>query len=1211
MVNLFISAYHYFKKRKFLFFSGSFLLFILLGYWASRMSFEEDISKLIPSNEDSETVNRVLRNVSYADKIIVNVSSETENNSANLEAYADSLTENLSNNPGIAKLEAKFEDDKMVDLFDFVSAHLPLYLDESDYMQIDSLLQPQNVSEKIDGAYSSVVSPSGMVTTQMIRSDPFGMDFMALKKFQRLQSGENFTIENGYLMHQNGKNLFLFLTPKAGANETSQNTQLIENLNKTIQNLNSEFKNQSVNADYFGATPVSVANAKRIKNDIILTLSISLILLFALFIYFYRKPHIPLIIIIPAIFGSLLGMTVLYFTKGTISAISIGIGSVLLGLTLDYSLHILSHYRSTGDIKKLFISTVKPLLICAVFTAADFLVLLFLKSDVLKDLGVFAAMSVLGAAVFALLFIPQVYSPKNTLEVKQNTLIDKLASYDFDRNKFLLGFSVVLILISLFTYQKVGFENDLNQLNYMPEYLQNAENDLDKLNDYSSKSVYIASYGNDFDEALEVNSHLYDKLLKAENQNEILSFSSIGGIVLSDKQQQKKIDQWNNFWTEGKKEKLQNQLIRDGRKYGFKENTFAPFFARLNEKYTPENLTENELLNELFLNEFMKTENGLVTITSSLKTDNASVEKTIGDFSSEKNTLVIDRKHLSETFLSNLETDFDKLFFISSIVIFVILFLFFGSLELTLITNIPIFAGWLVTLGMMGLFGLDFNAFNIIITTLIFGLGVDYSIFVTRGLIEKYTYGTDEMPAFKSGILMSALATILCFGGLVFAQHPAIYSISWIPIIGLTVVVLMSFTIQPWLFRFFIQKPQDKGNTPRTILNVIYTFFTFGYFFVAGFLLNILAQIFLPVIPLSKRKKFGAFHSVMQKYFWLLIYGTPFVPIRKIGEENLDFSSPKIIIANHTSQLDTPTMGMLHKRLIFMVNSRVLQSKFFGKAIQMAGFYKSSENFEEGTKQLEEKIKEGYSVIIFPEGTRSRTSAIQRFHKGAFYLSEKLKLDIQPVLIRGNADLLPKNDNILKSGKLTLEFLPVIRHNDDLWGKNYSERTKKISRYFKEKFIELKRKDENENYFRNKLIFNYIYKPKYIQKEFKSDFENNKNLYHKLLSVIPVKARILHLGCGYGVLDFLLVYDSAFRSVDAWDEDSEKIQIAQNTFTVNRFPLRFHKNYPYMPSVSDFVIVQNEKEKYRFENLVNLEDWEIYFSENNLTVFKNRNAGRI
>lgn len=1194
-----------------MFFSSVFLLLVFLGYWASRMSFEEDISKLIPSNEDSETINLVLKNVSYSDKIVLNISSEKENNSAELQAYADSLYSDLSEDPHVGSLQVRFEDDQMSELLNFVSTHLPLYLDEDDYQQIDSLLQPQNVSQKVDETYTSIVSPTGMVTTQMVRSDPFGMDFLALKKFQRLQSGENFRVKNGYLQHENGKNIFAFITPKAGANETSKNAQLVDNLHRIVKKLNSQFKNKQVQADYFGATPVSVANAKRIKKDIILTLTISLVLLFALFIYFYRKPHIPLIIIIPALFGSLLGVAVLYFIKGTISAISIGIGSVLLGLTLDYSLHILSHYRSTGDISKLFKSTVKPLLVCAVFTAADFLVLLFLKSDVLKDLGIFAAVSVLGAAVFALVFIPQVYSPNSSVEIKQNTLIDKIASYEFDRNKYFLIFSILLILISLFTYPKVGFENDLNKLNYMPDNLQQAEKKLDELNDYSSKSIYLTAYGTNFEEALDANSQLFQKLEKAEKKDEILSFSSIGGILISEKEQQRKYERWNTFWTSEKKEKLRNQMISEGKKYGFKENTFAPFFSRLDEEFIPEDLSKNELLKDLFLNEFVKTQSGLVTITSSLKTENTDAEKVINEFSKAKNTLVIDRKHLSETFLSNLEADFDKLFFISSIVIFIVLFIFFRSIEPTLITNLPIFAGWLVTLGMMGLFDLNFNAFNIIITTLIFGLGVDYSIFVTRGLIEKYTYGTDEMPAFKSGILMSALATIICFGVLVFAKHPAIYSISWIPIIGLTVVVLMSFTIQPWLFRFFIQKPQDKGNTPRTIFHVIYTFFTFGYFFVVGFLLNILAQIFIPVIPLSKKKKFKAFHTVMQRYFWLLMYGTPFIPIRKIGEENLDFSSPKIIIANHTSQLDTPTMGMLHNRLIFMVNNRVLQSKFFGKAIKMAGFYTSSENYEEGIHHLEEKIKQGYSVIIFPEGTRSQTSVIQRFHKGTFYLSEKLKLDILPVLIRGNSDRLPKGDNVLKSGKLTLEFLPSIRHDDLSWGTNYSERTKNISRHFKEKFIELKRMEEDENYFKNKLYFNYIFKPNYIQKAFKSDFEQNKKVYHSILKNLPIKARILHLGCGYGALDFLLVYDSALRVVEAWDEDPEKVQVAQNTFTAHRFPVRFHPNYPDIFSVGDFVIVQNEKEKVRFENLVNLEEWEIYFSENNVTIFKNRHARRI
>src|SRR5690606_9554410 len=288
------------------------------------------------------------------------------------------------------------------------------------------------------------------------------------------------TLDDGYLIAQGGSNLLAFITTTAGASETARNTEFIRILDATVAGLNTAFAGHA-NAEYFGATAMAVANAQQIKHDIRNTLAIALVALVVLFIYFYRKATIPLIILFPAAFGSLLGVAVLYWLKGTISAISIGIGSVLLGLTLDYSLHILSHYRGTGDVKRLFESTTKPLLMCAIFTAVDFLCLLFLPSDVLKDLGIFAAVSVLGAALFALIFIPQVYSPRQGIAVQQNTFIDAIARYDFSRNKWVLSAGMVLTLISLFTFQRVGFNDDLATLNYQPHYLKQAEQRLDSL----------------------------------------------------------------------------------------------------------------------------------------------------------------------------------------------------------------------------------------------------------------------------------------------------------------------------------------------------------------------------------------------------------------------------------------------------------------------------------------------------------------------------------------------------------------------------------------------------------------------------------------------------------------------------------------------------------------------------------------------------------
>ncbi|WP_257668352.1 1-acyl-sn-glycerol-3-phosphate acyltransferase [Parapedobacter tibetensis] len=1156
---LFYSIYRYLKKHRKAFFLSIPLVFILLGYLGSRIRFEEDIAKLIPMGEGSERINEVFQSVKFADKIIVNVSTPHENGIASLQEYADAFAETIERDAGpyIQRLQVRMEDDQLTELMDIVADNLPLFLDDGDYRQIDSLLQPQAVAEKVQESYRAITTPQGLITAPFVRQDPLGMIVMGLRKFQRLQSGDHFTLEDGYLVAHGRKNLLLFITPVAGASETAQNTQFIHLLDNTIKELNSKYNGQAT-AEYFGTTAVAVSNARQIKADIQITLSIALIILLSFFIYFYRRIYTPLIILLPSAFGCLLGITVLYLLKGTISAISIGIGSVLLGITLDYSLHILSHYRSTGHVKKLFESITKPLLMCAVFTAASFLCLLLLRSDVLKDLGIFATVSVFGAVVFALLFIPQVYVPHRHTSLRKQTFVDALARYPFSKNRWILGAGIILAVISLFTFQNVRFDNDLAALNYQPQYLKQAEANLHELTNHGAKSIYVVAYGDTYDEALEKNTQLYRQLEKQEHEGTILSFNSVGGIASSSMHQHHKIKQWNDFWSNGKKEHVAQTLIDEGRKVGFKENTFHPFFELMDTEFTLLDSTSYMQLDSWFLDEFISTGKGLVTVTSIIKTELENSTKLIETLSTDgEGILVIDRKQLQEKLLGNLKADFNKLFVIASVAVFVVIFFFFGSLELTLITNIPIFLGWFITLGLMGAFGIQFNAFNIIITTLIFGLGVDYAIFVTKGLLEQYTYGTKDMAAYKSGIIMSALSTIGCFGILVFAKHPAIRSISIIPLIGLLAVVLMSFSIQPWLFRTFISRPQEQGNTPWRILNLGLTGFTFGYFFLGGLTLSLVSQVLIPLVPMSKKKKFAYFHRAVRLFFHNLMYRTPFVKMEVIGQQTANYDRPVVVIANHTSILDTPTMGMLHPKQIFMVNDRVLRSKFFGKAIQMAGFYPSSENHTDGLDALANKIKQGYSIIIFPEGTRSNAAKINRFHKGAFYLSEQLQLDILPVLIHGNADALPKNDNMLKTGNITMKFLPKINYDDMEFGTTYVERTKKIAAYYREAFREFRRERESPDYFKNKLYFNYLYKPKHIQREVKSVFTANKTAYHQLVRQLPLKTTILHLGCGYGVLDFLLVYDSAERHVTAWDGNPEKISAARNTYSVNRYPLHF------------------------------------------------------
>lgn len=86
-----------------------------------------------------------------------------------------------------------------------------------------------------------------------------------------------------------------------------------------------------------------------------------------------------------------------------------------------------------------------------------------------------------------------------------------------------------------------------------------------------------------------------------------------------------------------------------------------------------------------------------------------------------------------------------------------------------------------------------------------------------------------------------------------------------------------------------------------------------------------------------------------------------------------------------------------------VTNHWVWHSPFFGAIIRYADFYYVGDGYELYVERMRQKVKEGYSIAIFPEGTRTYDGRMKRFHKGAFYLSEKLQLDIIPVILTATA----------------------------------------------------------------------------------------------------------------------------------------------------------------------------------------------------------------
>jgi 1-acyl-sn-glycerol-3-phosphate acyltransferase len=1149
---------------------------LLFGYFASKITFEEDITRLIPKSEKSDEATKVLGQLNFADKITVIINAKKGASPEDLTQVATVFLDSLQScKEYVNGVQGKVDDENIQETFDFVYNNVPLFLDEADYKVIEQKLQADSIAATVNSNYRSIISPSGLVTKDFILNDPFGISFIGLKKLSQLGMGDEFHLQDGFVITKDNQKVLLFISPKLPGNETKKNTIFVDKLDAIKASLNTTFKKTTV--EYFGATNIAVANAKQIKSDIHTTTLIAISLLMLILMVYYRKFYIPFIIMIPTVFGVLFAVAILYFLRGTISAISLSIGSILLGVTIDYALHILTHYKHNSDVKVLYKDITKPLIMSSTTTALAFLCLLFVNSGALQDLGIFAAVSVVISALFSLLIIPHLYKPKDSEAVHHTTVLDKMAKFSFHKNKVLIVISVVVIIVSLFTFNKVIYDKDISQLNYVPEDIKLAEKHLEGTTNVTSKSLYVTAYGNSAEEVLQNNNMLYRNLDADKKADKLLSYSSVGGIVFSEKEQQKKIDRWNNFWIPQRKQQVQAGLIAEGGKLGFKPDAYTNFYALLNTDFKPVPLKEYLKVKTLFLNEFITEKNGFYTVSTVVKVSDAQRDKLVKELSAKPKVLVIDRQQMNEAFLGGLKDDFNSLINYSFVAVVLILFLFFRRIELVIISCIPIVITGIVTTGIMAVFDVRLNIFSTIVCTLVFGHGVDFSIFMTSALQKEYSTGKNEMATYRTSILLAVLTTVLGIGALVFAGHPALKSISSVSLIGVFAALIITFIFYPILFRFALSQRVKKGKAPLEIRTLIQSILLFAYYGIGAFLLSIVSLVLVNLVPVKKQWKIMAFRFAMSKFMRSVLYLNPFVKKKILNPHNETFDKPSIIIANHTSFLDILAVGMLSPKVIYLVSDWVYNSPIFGIGVKLAGFYPVSQGLEGGVEHLRKKVEEGYSLVVFPEGTRSKTNHIQRFHKGAFYLAQEFNLDILPILIHGNSEVLPKGDFIIYDGNLTLNILERITPEDTRFGSTFAERTKGIGTYFKEQFAHMREQAEGPYYFKSKLVHSFAFKEFEIVSDVKKNLERNMGAYKKLDKHIGPKSSILHIADNYGETGLLLALQEPQRRVYSYIADEEKRDVARTNYINKKREIKYPDSVEKIEKINYSVIIA-EKE---------------------------------
>lgn len=1183
MTQFFIGLYDYLERHKILFYLSLISCVLLMGFFALQVRFEENITQFFPDTKDSQNTIKVFDNLKIKDKIIIMLSSADTCHRVEPDSLIEAagrLQQTLTEKAGgtlIKGIFAQVDQSLIGGATDFVYEHLPLFLTDTDYQRFDSLLTEKGIQAIMQKNYTNLLSPAGIALRSYILRDPLGLGSEALKHLQDFQLEANYEIYDEHIFSKDGSTLLMFITPVFSTGSTGKNDELIKILEEELQHVQGE--SPTIRAEYFGGPSVGVYNARQIKKDTILTSSLALLIIIVFIsLVFKRKRSIPLIIT-PVLFGGLFALFLIFFIKGSISAIAVGAGSAVMGIALSYSIHMLAHQNHVSTVQQLIKEIAYPLTVGSFTTIGAFMGLIFTSSDLLRDFGLFASLALVGTTLFCLIYLPHFL--KGQADVKQGRvlrIIEKINAYSYEKNKWLVGGILLITIICLFTSQKVGFNNDMMSLNYEPQHLKQSEEKLMQLFDSDEKTVLFVSVGKDMNQATETYAITNQKLSTLKDQGLIKDYASASQFLISPQEQQLRLKRWKDYWTDEKQQQIRKQLETAATEYRFRPGSFDPFYQWLNQPFGEYHYTaqEDDLSGKL-LNEWQTSADSITMLISQIRISDQNKETVYQNFSKTQDVVIFDRSYFANKWVSAINDDFYLILYISSFLIFFALWFSYGRIELTLMSFLPMLVSWVIILGLMGILGIEFNIINIILSTFIFGIGDDFSIFIMDGLQNKYRTGQKVLNSHKTAIFFSAFTTVVGMGALVFAKHPALQSISLISILGMIAVVLVAYTIQPLIFRFFIAGPASKGLPPYTLIGLIRTVLLFLLFFIGCIFLRVLIAV-LYLVPVRKSSKQRLVCRLIQITCKGILLLATAVKKEHINKANERFQHPAIIIANHQSFIDILVLLSLSSKILMVTNHWVWHSPFFGAIIRYVDFYYIGEGYEQYMERMRKKVKEGYSIAIFPEGTRTYNGKMKRFHKGAFYLAETLQLDILPILLYGNNKIIAKAQPFnIRKGIIYTEILPRIPADDLSFGTTYQERTKRISAYMKEGYARICReKNTTDNpAFYEALIQNYIYKGPVVEWyiRIKVKMERNYRLFNRL---IPAQGQITDIGCGFGPLCYMLSMLSEDRDILGIDYDEDKIALAQHGWLRNEHLQFRHGNALEYPLPESDVFILND-----------------------------------
>jgi len=553
-----------------------------------------------------------------------------------------------------------------------------------------------------------------------------------------------------------------------------------------------------VKADLISAHAYTLANAEMIQADVERVLLLSALGIFLVFALVLRSLRAFAVYLIP-LFAMLGAVQVTAIVFDTVSGITLGFGAVLLGITIDCALHVYFALRlGVGPVAARLQAVARPVSFGAFTTMAAFAVLLGSDLPGQRQLAVFAMSGIGLALMLALVLLPQLVA---------SAVQSAASAQGRQRNIFTLrnplvrggviALWLVLMLLGVWHMQNVHINGSLRQLSYTPSALQEAEQQLAQNWGEMRGRALIFAAAADLEQALKRNERVWKVLQDKELTSTAVS---VAPLLSSTHTQDARLQRWEEFWRAHTPEATR-VMRQKAATHGFAPQAFAPFWERV-EADVPVLKAEHlrawglgQMLDALVLPPSADGKNPaatyrVLTLVPDTPAVVASLTPVLEDI---PGVTLVSQGRFATRLAQAVGADFKRFILGAGLVVVAFLFVLFRRPTLVLLALIPVGTGLVAMYGGMGWLGLELNMFNVVASILIIGLGVDYGIFMVCQGQERVDIASGR------AILLSGITTLIGFGVLVLARHPALHSIGVTVLLGISAAVPAAVLVIPAL----------------------------------------------------------------------------------------------------------------------------------------------------------------------------------------------------------------------------------------------------------------------------------------------------------------------------------------------------------------------------------------------------------------------------